>query len=200
MARTPGALEEVDDRVRAQGGQATLVPLDLLKSAGIDQLGGVVAERYGRLDVLIGNAAELGTLSPLGHVQPKVFERVMALNAGANYRLIRSFDPLLRAAPAGRAIFVTCSQARAMRPYWGAYAASKAALEALALSYAAEVRHTRVRVNLVDPGPLRTRLRARAYPGEDPTRQPEPAAAVAPFLALADPGCTRHGERLGPDS
>jgi len=184
--------------VRARGGQATLVPLDLLKSAGIDQLGGVVAERYGRLDVLIGNAAELGTLSPLGHVQPKVFERVMALNAGANYRLIRSFDPLLRAAPAGRAIFVTCSQARDQRPYWGPYAASKAALEALALSYAAEVRHTRVRVNLVDPGPLRTRLRARAYPGEDAARHPEPAAAVAPFLALADPGCARHGERVGP--
>ena len=184
--------------MRARGGQATLVPLDLLKSAGIDQLGGVVAERYGRLDVLIGNAAELGTLSPLGHVQPKVFERVMALNAGANYRLIRTFDPLLRAAPAGRAIFVTCSQARDQRPYWGPYAASKAALEALALSYAAEVRHTRVRVNLVDPGPLRTRLRARAYPGEDAARHPEPAAAVAPFLALADPGCARHGERVGP--
>ena len=186
--------------MRAQGGQATLVPLDLLKSAGIDQLGGVLAERYGRLDVLIGNAAELGTLGPLGHVQPKEFERVMALNAGANYRLIRSFDPLLRAAPAGRALFVTCSQARAMRPYWGAYAASKAALEALALSYAAEVRHTRVQVNLVDPGPLRTRLRAKAYPGEDPARHPAPAAAVAPFLALADPDCTTHGARLAPDA
>jgi NAD(P)-dependent dehydrogenase (short-subunit alcohol dehydrogenase family) len=198
VARTPGALEEVDDRVRARGGQATLVPLDLCQSEGIDRLGGVIAERYRRLDVLIGNAAELGVLAPLGHVEPKVFERVMALNAGANYRLIRSFDPLLRAAPAGRAIFVTCSQARDERPYWGAYAASKAALEALVLSYAAEVRRTALRVNLVDPGPLRTRLRAHAYPGEDPTRQPEPASAVAPILALAEPGCTRHGERIGP--
>jgi NAD(P)-dependent dehydrogenase (short-subunit alcohol dehydrogenase family) len=196
VARTPGGLEEVDDRVRARGGQATLVPLDLLKSAGIDQLGGVVAERYGRLDVLIGNAAELGVLAPAGHVEPKVFERVMALNAGANYRQIRSFDPLLRAAPAGRALFVTCSQARAARPYWGAYAASKAALEALVLSYAAELHKTRVRVNLVDPGPLRTRLRARAYPGEDEARQPEPASAVPLFLELADARCSRHGERL----
>ena len=182
--------------MRARGGQATLVPLDLLQSAGIDQLGGVLAQRYGRLDVLIGNAAELGTLSPLGHVEPKVFEQVMALNAGANYRLIRSFDALLRAAPAGRAIFVTCSQAQAARPYWGAYGASKAALEALVLSYAAEVRRTRLRVNLVDPGPMRTRLRAHAYPGEDPDRQPAPETALEPFLALAAPDCPRHGELI----
>ncbi len=182
--------------MRARGGQATLVPLDLLQGAGIDQLGGVLAQRYGRLDVLIGNAAELGTLSPLGHVEPKVFEQVMALNAGANYRLVRSFDPLLRAAPAGRAIFVTCSQARATRPYWGAYAASKAALEALVLSYAAEVRKTRLRVNLVDPGPMRTRLRAHAYPGEDRDQQLAPETVVAPFLALAAPDCPRHGELI----
>ena len=172
------------------------MPLDLARSEGIDRLGGVIAERYGKLDVLIGNAAELGVLAPLGHVDPKVFERVMALNAGANYRLIRSLDPLLRAAEAARAIFVTCAQGRETRPYWGAYAASKAALEALALSYAAEVRRTAVRVNLVDPGPLRTRLRAQAYPGEDPAGRPEPASAVGLFLALADPGCARHGERV----
>jgi NAD(P)-dependent dehydrogenase (short-subunit alcohol dehydrogenase family) len=182
--------------VRVRGGQATLVPLDLLQSAAIDQLGGVLAERYRRLDVLIGNAAELGTLSPLGHVEPTVFEQVMALNAGANYRRIRSLDPLLRAAPAGRAIFTTCGQAREARPYWGAYAASKAALEALVLSYAAEVRQTRLRVNLVDPGPMRTRLRARAYPGEDRDRQPAPETAVEPFLALAAPDCSRHGELM----
>jgi NAD(P)-dependent dehydrogenase (short-subunit alcohol dehydrogenase family) len=196
IGRTPGALEEVDDRVRARGGRATLVPLDLLQSEAIDRLGGVLAERYGRLDVLIGNAAELGTLSPLGHVEPKVFEEVMALNAGANYRLVRSFDALLRAAPAGRAIFVTCSQARDARAFWGAYAASKAALEALVLSYAGEVRRTRLRVNLVDPGAMRTRLRARAYPGEEPAEQPAPESAVGPFLALAAPECTRHGELI----
>ena len=174
------------------------MPLDLLRGEGIDRLGGVIAERYGKLDALIGNAAELGQLSPLGHVEPGVFERVMALNAGANHRLIRSLDPLLRASDAGRAIFVTCSQGQERRPYWGAYAASKAALEALALCYAAEVRHTAVRVNLVDPGPMRTRLRAQAYPGEDPARQPEPASAVASVLVLAEPGCSRHGERLAP--
>jgi NAD(P)-dependent dehydrogenase (short-subunit alcohol dehydrogenase family) len=196
IGRTPGALEEVDDRVRARGGRATLVPLDLLQSEAIDRLGGVLAERYGRLDVLIGNAAGLGTLSPLGHVEPKVFEEVMALNAGANYRLVRSFDALLRAAPAGRAIFVTCSQARDPRAYWGAYGASKAALEALVLSYAAEVRRTRVRVNLVDPGPMRTRLRARAYPGEDPDQQPAPEAVIEPFLALAAPDCAHRGELI----
>ncbi len=173
------------------------MPLDLVQSEGIDRLGGVLAERYGRLDVLIGGAAELGSLSPLGHVEPRVFERVMAINAGANYRLIRSFDPLLRAADAGRAIFVTCSQGQAPRAYWGAYAASKAALEALAMAYAAEVRRTRVRVNLVDPGPLRTRLRAQAYPGEDPGGLPAPETVVEPFVALAEPGCTRHGERIG---
>ena len=168
-----------------------------LESEGIDRLGGVIAERYGQLDVLIGNAAELGVLAPLGHVEPKVFERVMALNAGANYRLIRSLDPLLRAArrrprdlrhlqpgagergptgaPTRRARPRSRRSRCATRPRCGA---------------------PRVRVNLVDPGPLRTRLRAHAYPGEDPARQPEPATAVAPFLALADPACERHGERL----
>jgi NAD(P)-dependent dehydrogenase (short-subunit alcohol dehydrogenase family) len=194
VARTSGGLEEVDDRVRARGGQATLVPLDLLDGDAIDRLGGVLAERYGRLDVLIGNAAELGALSPLGHVNPKVFARMMALNAGANHRLIRSLDPLLRAAAAGRAMFVTCAPAREHKPFWGAYAASKAALEALVLAYAAETRRSRLRVNLVDPGPMRTRLRARAYPGETPEKVPLPETRTDAFVALADPACERHGE------
>ena len=170
------------------------MPLDLLQGEGIDRLGGVIAERYGKLDALLGNAAELGQLSPLGHIEPEVFERVMALNAGANYRLIRSLDPLLRASDAGRAVFVTCSQGQERRPYWGAYAASKAALEALALCYAAEVRQTAVRVNLVDPGPMRTRLRAQAYPGEAPDKAPLPETRTDAFVALADPACDRHGE------
>ena len=198
MARTPGALEAVDDRVRAAGGRATLVPLDLTNAEAIDQLGGALAERFGRLDVLVAGAAELGPLSPVGHGAPAAFARVMAVNAGANCRLIRSLDPLLRASQAGRAIFVTCAQARAGKPFWGAYAASKAALEALAMAYAAETRRTALRVNLVDPGVMRTRLRAQAYPGEDPAKQPEPASAVEPVLALAEPGCSRHGERMGP--
>lgn len=196
VARTPGALEEVDDQVRAAGGRATLVPLDLLDPEGIDRLGGVLAERYRRLDVLVSAAAELGPLSPVGHVDPDAFARVMTLNATVNYRLIRSLDPLLRAAPAGRALFVTCAHGREHKPFWGAYGASKAALEALVLTYAAEIRRTGVRVNLIDPGPMRTRLRAQAYPGEDPARVREPDAVVAPILALADPACTRHSERI----
>jgi NAD(P)-dependent dehydrogenase (short-subunit alcohol dehydrogenase family) len=196
VARTPGGLEEVDDRVRARGGQATLVPLDLRDGPAIDRLGGVLAERYGRLDVLIGNAAELGVLSPLGHVDPKIFERTMAINAGANYRLVRSLDPLLRAAEAGRAIFVTCAPAREQKPFWGAYAASKAALEALVLAYAAETRRSRLRVNLVDPGPMRSRLRKQAYPGEAPDKVPLPETRTDAFVALAEPGCERHGELI----
>ena len=196
VARTPGALEEVDDRVRAAGAKATLVPLDLANGPAIDQLGGALAERFGRLDVLVGCAAELGALSPLGHLKPPAFERVMAVNATANYRLIRSLDPLLRASPAGRAVFVTCAQARAGRPYWGGYAASKAALEALVMAYAAETRRTALRVNLVDPGPLRTRLRASAYPGEDPAKLPAPDTATEAFVALAETACTRHGELI----
>jgi NAD(P)-dependent dehydrogenase (short-subunit alcohol dehydrogenase family) len=196
VARTSGGVEEVDDRVRARGGQATLVPLDLRDGAAIDRLGGVLAERYGRLDVLIGNAAELGVLSPLGHVDPKIFERVMAINAEANYRLIRSLDPLLRAAEAGRAIFVTCAPAREAKPFWGAYAASKAALEALVLAYAAETRRSRLRVNLVDPGPMRSRLRKQAYPGEAPDKVPLPETRTDAFVALAEPDCRRHGELI----
>jgi NAD(P)-dependent dehydrogenase (short-subunit alcohol dehydrogenase family) len=196
VARTPGGLEEVDDRVRARGGQATLVPLDLRDGPAIDRLGGVLAERYGRLDVLIGNAAELGVLSPLGHVDPKIFARTMAINAEANYRLIRSLDPLLRAAEAGRAIFVTCAPAREAKPFWGAYAASKAALEALVLAYAAETRRSRLRVNLVDPGPMRSRLRKQAYSGEALDKVPLPETRTDIFVALAEPGCQRHGELI----
>jgi NAD(P)-dependent dehydrogenase (short-subunit alcohol dehydrogenase family) len=193
VSRTPGALEEIDDRVRAAGGRATLVPLDLADGGAIDRLGAALAERFGRLDVLVGNAAELGPLSPLGHVAPQALERVMTVNATANYRLIRSLDPLLRASEAGRAVFVTCETAHAGKPFWGAYAASKAALEALVLAYAAETRRTALRVNLIDPGALRTRLRATAYPGEDPHKLPEPGTVAEAFVALAEPGCAHHG-------
>ena len=203
-ARTPGALEEVDDKVRAAGGSATLVPLDLTDARAIDLLGGALAQRFGRLDVLVGGAAELGPLSPLGHIPPAAFARVMAVNATANYCLIRSLDALLRASPAGRAIFVTCAQARADKPFWGGYAASKAALEALVMAYAAEMRRFTIRVNLIDPGPLRTRLRAEAYPGEDPGKLPEPGAVTDAFVALAETACTQHGQLIdaaksGPD-
>src|SRR5262245_12186512 len=159
VARTVGGLEAVDDRIKALGGSATLVPLDVTDGPGIDRLGLALYERFGRLDVLLGNAGILGTLSPIGHIEPAVFEQVMAVNVTANWRLIRSMDPLLRRSDAGRAIFVTSGISRKAVPYWSAYAASKAALDVMVGTYAAEVAHTAVRVNLYNPGPMRTAMR-----------------------------------------
>ena len=180
--------------MRAAGGEATLVPMDLADGAAIDRLGGALAQRFGRLDVLVGNAAELGPLSPVSHVRPEPFDRLLRLNATANYRLIRSLDPLLRASDSGRAMFVTSGAARGPHAYWGPYAASKAALDSLVLTYAAEVTKTPLRVNLIDPGPVRTAMRARAYPGEDPNTLPPPEAITDTFVELAEPSCRRHGE------
>jgi NAD(P)-dependent dehydrogenase (short-subunit alcohol dehydrogenase family) len=196
-ARTTGGLEEVDDRIRAMGGSATLVPLDLRNLDRIDDLAAALYQRWGHLDILVGNAGELGILSPLGHIPPKIWSEVVDINLNANWRLIRGLDPLLRAAAAGRAIFVTSGVARVATPYWGAYAVSKAALEILVRIYAAEIANTSVRANLIDPGTVRTRLRARAFPGEDPTRLPPPESTVEAFLALAVPECTRNGEIVG---
>jgi NAD(P)-dependent dehydrogenase (short-subunit alcohol dehydrogenase family) len=196
IGRTVGALEEFDDEARATGGSATLVPLDLQDFAAIDRLGAAIHERWGRLDVLVGAAATLGKLMPAGHVPPKVWDEVMAVNATASWRLIRSLDPLLRLSPAGRAVFVTCAATRTLRPFWGPYTASKAALEALVACYAAEMRSTSVRVNLVDPGPARTRLRAEAAPGEDPSALPAPETLAPGIAALCDARCALHGERV----
>jgi NAD(P)-dependent dehydrogenase (short-subunit alcohol dehydrogenase family) len=193
-ARTVGGLEEVDDRIRAAGGNATLVPVDLRDFIKIDELAAALFDRYGRLDILVGNAAEFGAFSPLGHIDPTVWAQVLDLNLNANWRLIRAMDPLLRAAPAGRAIFVTCTVARGVFPYWGAYAVSKAALEMLVKMYAGEISKTAVRANLIDPGIVRTRLRARAFPGENPASLPTPESAAEGFLALAVPECARNGE------
>jgi len=195
-ARTVGGLEEVDDAVRAAGSTATLVPLDLTDFDAIDRLGHSLYERFGHLDVLVGNAGILGTLSPTGHITPRDWTDVINLNLTANWRLIRSLDPLLRASSAGRAIFVTAELARAPRAFWGAYAASKAGLEALVRVYADEVAKTAIRVNLIDPGRLRTALRARAYPGERPESVPAPETATDAFVTLAEIGCTRHGDRI----
>src|ERR1700752_2403459 len=194
VARTVGGLEEVDDAVRAAGSSATLVPLDLSDFDAIDRLGQSLYERFGRLDVLVGNAALLGTLSPLGHITPRDWNTVVNLNLTANWRLIRSLDPLLRASDGGRAIFVTDALARMPKAYWGVYAVTKAALESLVRVYADETAKTKIRVNLVDPGPLRTALRARAYPGEKPESAPPPESVTEAFVTLAEPGCTRHGE------
>ena len=188
VARTVGGLEDLDDAIGAVGGPATLVPLDLKDYAGITRLGAALSERYRRLDILIGNAGLLGPLSPLAHVEPKAWEDVIAVNVTANWHLIRSMDALLRASEAGRVVFVTSGIATSPRAYWGPYAISKAALDALARTYAAETATTSVRVNLFSPGPTRTRMRATAMPGEDPLslNPPEPVAEKIVEMCLPE--------------
>ena len=198
-ARTQGALEEVDDEIRKLGDGATLVAEDLTDFDTIDRMGAAVFERFGRLDALVGNAGQLGVLGPIGHTDPETWDQVMAVNVTANWRLIRGFDPLLRASQSGRAIFVTSAITLAPHAYWGAYAVSKAALEAMVLTYAAEVAKSRLRVNLIDPGATRTAMRARAYPGEDPMTLKTPESLAGLFVELAEATCTRHGEVVRAD-
>jgi NAD(P)-dependent dehydrogenase (short-subunit alcohol dehydrogenase family) len=193
VARTVGGLEELDDAIRAVGGTATLVPLDLIDTDGIIRLAAALLERYQRLDVLIGNAGLVGPSSPLDHVQPKDWEEVMAVNVTANWHLIRAMDALLRRSDAGRAVFISSGAAHNMRAYRGPYSVSKAALEALARTYAAETVSTAVRVNLVNPGPTRTRMRAQVMPGEDPTAVPPPEAVAEKIVALCLPDFTETG-------
>jgi NAD(P)-dependent dehydrogenase (short-subunit alcohol dehydrogenase family) len=194
VARTVGGLEEVDDQVQKAGGRATLVPMDLTDYVKIDQMAAALHQRFSRLDVLVGNAGMLGTLSPMGHIEPKEWERVIGVNLIANWRLIRAMDPLLRMSDAGRAIFVTSGVARGVFPYWGAYAASKAGLEHMVKTWAGEISKTAVRANLVDPGIVRTRMRAQAFPGEDAQKLRPAEAVTDAFVALAAEDCTRHGE------
>ena len=197
VARSPGALEEIDDAVRAAAGTeegATLVPLDVTDAPALDRLGAAIHERFGKLDVLVGNAAILGTLTPVGHIEPAEWDEVIATNLTANWRLIRSLDPLLQLSDAGRAIFLSSGVARTVFPYWGTYAVSKAALEMLVKIYAAENDKTNVNANLLDPATVRTAMRAAAMPGEDPMTLPEPDAITDDFVALAEPACTRNGE------
>ncbi len=193
LARTVGALEELDDAIRAAGGEATLVPLDLADGSAIDRLGGVLYTRWGRLDALFGNAGQLGVLTPLAHLDTKVWDEAIGINLTANWRLIRSLDPLLRQSDAGRALFVTSGAAQNLRPFWGAYAVSKAGLEALVRTYAAEIAQTTVRANLIDPGPHRTAMRAKAMPGEDPLSLPEPASLAPVVVEMLSPTYTRNG-------
>jgi NAD(P)-dependent dehydrogenase (short-subunit alcohol dehydrogenase family) len=194
VARTVGGLEELDDLIQAKGGTATLVPLDLRDQTGIEQLGAKIYERYGKLDVLVGNAALLGQTSPLGQIDPKVWNEVMEVNVTCNWRLIRVFDPLLRRSDAGRAIFVTSGASAGTLPYFGLYAASKAALEAMVKTWAGEITKTPIKANLLSPGVVRTSMRAQAFPGEDPMKLTPPDAIAEKFIELALPGCTRHGE------
>jgi NAD(P)-dependent dehydrogenase (short-subunit alcohol dehydrogenase family) len=193
-ARTVGGLEEADDEIRNAGGTATLVPLDLKDFPALDRLGATIFERWGRLDALLGNAGVLGNLTPLSQLSPKVFAECLDVNVTANWRLIRSMDPLLRQSDAGRALFVTSGVVRNLRAYWGGYAMSKAALEAIALTYAAECAGTSVAVNLFNPGPLRTRMRQKAMPGEDPDSLEPPEAAAPVILDLLAPSCAKNGE------
>jgi NAD(P)-dependent dehydrogenase (short-subunit alcohol dehydrogenase family) len=194
VARTVGGLEELDDAIRALGGSATLVPLDLKDYPGIDRLGAALQERFGRLDVLIGNAGILGPLSPLGHVEPTAWDAVMALNVTANWRLIRALDPLLRRSAAGRVVFISSGVAALALAYWGPYAASKAALEVLARTYAAETATTNVRVNVLTPGPIRTRMRAQAMPGEDPMTLETPDRVAEKIVELCLPSMQQSGK------
>lgn len=195
-ARTQGALEEVDDEIRSAGGQATLLPLDLKNADAIDPLGPSLMARFGRLDILVHNAGALGKLTPAGHIAPKDFAECVAVNLTASYRLIRTCAPPLLASDAGRAVFVTSSVARAPRAFWGAYGATKAGMENLVLSWADEVEKSALRVNLFDPGRTATRMRAQAFPGEDPNTLPNPDAAASLLVTLCLPACTAHGSCL----
>lgn len=193
LAKTVGGLEDLDDEIRAGGGQATLVPVDVTDFDALDRLGAAIFERFKKLDILIGNAGILGTLSPVGHILPKDFEKVMATNVTANYRLIRSLDPLLRQSDAGRAVFLTSSQARDRVPFWGLQATSKAALDALVITYAHEMEKAKLRVNLYDPGPVRTGLRAKAMPGEKPESLTAPEEVVPDIFKLLSSELTETG-------
>ena len=195
-ARTVGGLEEADDEIRAAGGTATLVEMDLCDSDAINRLGASLHERWGRLDILVANAGVLGALTPVHQYDSELWDEVMTVNLTANQRLICSLDPLLRASDAGRAIFVSSGAARSCRPYWGAYAVTKAALDAMVRVYAAENARTRLRINIVNPGATRTGMRAAAFPGEDPMTLKTAESLVPLFLELAAPDCTRNGELI----
>ena len=201
LARTQGALEELDDEIRALRpcveSPATLVPLDLRDHAAIDRLGEALYRRWGRLDAFVGNAGVLGVLSPLHHVDPKEWDDVLAVNVTANWRLIRSLDPLLRRSAAGRAAFITSGAASraSYRAYWGLYATSKAALDAIARTYAAETLNTsNIRVMLINPGPLRTLMRAKAMPGEDPMTLRTPGELAPKIVEICSPQWTETGK------
>jgi NAD(P)-dependent dehydrogenase (short-subunit alcohol dehydrogenase family) len=194
VARTQGGLEELDDEIKAATGQAaTLVPLDIAEGDGLDQLGLALHQRFGRLDVLVHAAATLGPITPVAHIEPKHWDRVLAVNLTATYRLIRTLEPLLRASPAGRAVFLTAGRASNPRAFWGPYGVTKAGIENLVRTWADELEQTSVRAVLLDPGIMRTKMRAEAMPGEDPLTLPEPSE-IGPLiveLAQADLGLPR---------
>ena len=194
LGRTQGALEELYDTISASNGEATGVPLDLTDGDALDRLGASIAERWGKLDMMVGNAGVLGPLTPVSHIDPDELAKVLAVNVTANARLIRAMEPLLMAAEAPRAVFTTSGAAQKCRPFWGAYSTGKAALDALVKSWANEHENDALRVNLLSPGPVRTAMRAQAMPGEDPETLPTPADLAPLFLDLLSPQETRTGE------
>lgn len=196
VARTVGGLEDLDDEIQALGASTTLVPMDLTDGEAVDRLGAAIFERWGQLDGLIGNAGALGVLSPLPHVQPKDFANVFAINVEANYRLIRSLDLLLRQSDAGRAVFISSGAALSAKPYWGLYAASKAALDAMIKAYAGEMAITNVKANIFYPGQVRTAMRAKAMPGEDPMTLPSPDDVAPKIVDMISPAYEKTGMRV----
>jgi NAD(P)-dependent dehydrogenase (short-subunit alcohol dehydrogenase family) len=193
-ARTVGGLEDLDDAIKAIGGSATLVPFDLADMSAIDALGASIFERWGKLDILVANAGVLGVISPIGHIEAKVFEKVMTINVTATWRLIRSVDPLLTRSEAGRAVILSSAAAHRCRPFWGAYSASKAAVEALSRTWAGETETTPLRVTSVDPGATRTAMRAQAVPGENPETLPHPSEVAKAMMPLLSPEFTETGK------
>jgi NAD(P)-dependent dehydrogenase (short-subunit alcohol dehydrogenase family) len=194
LARTTGGLEALEDQIVKEGGTVTLVPFDLLELDRIDDLGAEIYKRFERLDILLGNAAILGPLSPLGHIKADDWQKVIDLNLNANWRLLRIFDPLLQRSDAGRAVFVTASAAKENLAYWGPYSTSKAGLEALVKTYAREVATTSVRANLLDPGVIRTTMRMKAFPGEDPETLPKPQELGPLFVKMCSANYEKNGK------
>jgi NAD(P)-dependent dehydrogenase (short-subunit alcohol dehydrogenase family) len=196
LARTVGGLEEVDDAIKTAGGTATLVPCDLTEFDRIDNLGPPLYERFGKVDAFIGNAGMLGDMTPLGHYDAKRWHEVFDVNVHANWRLIRTLDPLLKLSDAGRGVLLTSTAAHTAKAFWGAYAVSKAAVETLARVWASEVANTSVRVNILNPGGTRTAMRAEAFPGENPTTLKTPDVVAAALLELSVPACRKNGELI----
>ena len=194
--RTIGALEEVDDEIKASGSSATIVELDMKDTAAMPRLAAAIAERWGRLDGFVANAAMLAALTPIGHLTPEAWDESVAVNLTGQWHMIRAFDPLLRAAPAGRAVLVTSGAAIGSRPFWGPYAATKAGLEALGRSWAGESEQTNLQINMINPGGTATKMRASAFPGEDPATLPQPEDIAPAFLMLLADDCPYHGELL----
>ena len=203
VARTRGGLENTDDQIRAELGltasapsPVTLLELDLTELDSVDQIGPTLARRFGRLDIVVGNAGALGELSPISHIEAADWKNVIDVNLNANWRLIRTTEPLLRKSDSGRAVYVTSGAAHGKRPFWGGYAVSKAALEMMITCWAAENESTNIKINLIDPGATRTAMRKIAYPGEDPKSVKPPENVTDTFLDLCSPECSRHGDRV----